>query len=209
MCIDATRKLEEESRFSLEKVDDGTLRIGIISGSKEEVKQWGDSLKQLISISYPEIVDLNTTWVELGISVVFISVKKNRRNHIRELNDKLFLTTTLNEVKFIIYVEHSVDANDTADVIWRWSNNLDPRRDSYVVAAPDNENISHIGFDGTRKTKEYDDFDREWPNIICMNEATIKTIDEKWSSLNLGPFLPSPSLKHRNQLYKGGAVAID
>ncbi len=99
MCIDATRKLEEESRFSLEKVDDGTLRIGIISGSKEEVKQWGDSLKQLISISYPEIVDLNTTWVELGISVVFISVKKNRRNHIRELNDKLFLTTTLNEVK--------------------------------------------------------------------------------------------------------------
>ena len=209
MCIDATRKLEEESRFSLEKVDDGTLRIGIISGSKEEVKQWGDSLKQLISISYPEIVDLNTTWVELGISVVFISVKKNRRNHIRELNDKLFLTTTLNEVKFIIYVEHSVDANDTADVIWRWSNNLDPRRDSYVVAAPDNENISHIGFDGTRKTKEYDDFDREWPNIICMNEATIKTIDEKWSSLNLGPFLPSPSLKHRNQLYKRGAVAID
>ena len=97
MCIDATRKLEEESRFSLEKVDDGTLRIGIISGSKEEVKQWGDSLKQLISISYPEIVDLNTTWVELGISVVFISVKKNRRNHIRELNDKLFLTTTLNQ----------------------------------------------------------------------------------------------------------------
>jgi 4-hydroxy-3-polyprenylbenzoate decarboxylase len=209
MCIDATRKLEEESRFSLEKVDDGTLRIGIISGSKEEVKQWGDSLKQLISISYPEIVDLNTTWVELGISVVFISVKKNRRNHIRELNDKLFLTTTLNEVKFIIYVEHSVDANDTADVIWRWSNNLDPRRDSYVVAAPDNENISHIGFDGTRKTKEYDDFDREWPNIICMNEATIKTIDEKWSSLNIGTFLPSPSLKHRNQLYKGGAVAKD
>jgi 4-hydroxy-3-polyprenylbenzoate decarboxylase len=209
MCIDATRKLEEESRFSLEKVDAGILRIGIISGSKEEVKQWGDTLKQLISISYPEIVDINTSWVELGISVVFISVKKNRKNHIRELNDKLFLTTTLNEVKFIIYVEHSVDANDTADVIWRWSNNLDPRRDSYVVAAPDNENISHIGFDGTRKTKEYDDFDREWPNIICMNEATIKTIDEKWSSLNIGTFLPSPSLKHRNQLYKGGAVAKD
>lgn len=209
MCIDATRKLEEESRFSLEKVDAGILRIGIISGSKEEVKQWGDTLKQLISISYPEIVDINTSWVELGISVVFISVKKNRKNHIRELNEKLFLTTSLNEVKFIIYVEHSVDANDTADVVWRWSNNLDPRRDSYVVVAPDNENISHIGFDGTRKTKEYDDFDREWPNIICMNEATIKAIDEKWSSLNLGPFLPSPSLKHRNQLYKGGAVAID
>lgn len=209
MCIDATRKLEEESRFSIEKIDSGTIKTGIVKGIKEEVMQWSGKLKQLISISFPEIFGINTSLVEMGISIVFISVKKNRKNHIRELNEKLFQHTTLNEVKFIIYVEHSVDANDTADVVWRWSNNIDPRRDSYVVSARDNESISHIGFDGTRKTKEYDDFDREWPNIICMNEATIKVVDEKWSSLNIGTFIPSPSLKHRNQLYKGGAVAKD
>ncbi|MEO6166892.1 MAG: menaquinone biosynthesis decarboxylase, partial [Chitinophagales bacterium] len=89
------------------------------------------------------------------------------------------------------------------------SNNLDPRRDSYVIAAEDEKMISHIGFDGTRKTKEFDNFDREWPNIICMNEDTIKRIDEKWPLLSLGTLLQSPSLKYRLQLYKGGAVVLE
>ncbi len=209
MCIDATRKLDEEVRFSLDDTDSGAKSDGILNKSREEVELWVDKLKHIIVTTYPEIIGINCSLVIAGISVVLISVKKNRKNHIRELNDELFRKTTLNEVKFIIYVEHSVDAYDTADVIWRWSNNLDPRRDSYVVAAPDNRSISHIGFDGTRKTKEYDDFDREWPNIICMDEATINAIDAKWPLFNLGAFLSSPSLKYRSQLYKGGAVAAD
>src|SRR5262249_5121558 len=108
-----------------------------------------------------------------------------------------------------IYVEHTVDVGDIKDVVWRWSNNLDPRRDSYIVSAERDSEISHIGFDGTRKTKEFDNFDRDWPNIICSDEATIKSVDEKWNSLGLGKFLSSPSSKYRKQLYKGGAVVLE
>jgi len=194
MCVDATKKFEEE------------MRSQTTAFSQQSIVS---SQLLLIINQYPEIKGLNSSLIEKGISVVFISIEKNRRNHVRELNEKLFRETELKNVKFIIYVEHTVDANDIKDVVWRWSNNLDPRRDSYIIPAENNSGISHIGFDGTRKTKELDDFDREWPNIICSDEATIKSIDEKWDRLGLGKFLPSPSSKYRKQLYKGGAVVTE
>ena len=125
------------------------------------------------------------------------------------MNERLFRETDLRNVKFIIYVEHTVDVNDIADVVWRWSNNLDPRRDSLIIPAENNQSISHVGFDGTRKTKQFDNFERDWPNIICMNEETITAIDKKWTQLGLGNFISSPSLKYRKQLYKGGAVVSE
>ena len=63
-----------------------------------------------------------------------------------------------------------------------------------------------MGLDGTRKTKELDNFDRDWPNIIVADDATIKAVDEKWKRLGLGDFLPSPSLKFKGQLYGEEAV---
>ncbi len=197
MCIDATEKLPEEVFNSKSNVQDPTT-------SKVPTFK--------LSNSFSEISSLNTSLLEKGISAVFISVQKSRPNHIRELNSRLFALPEFNTVKFIIYVETNVDANDTADVIWRFANNIDPRRDSYIIPASKNSSgeavsCSHIGFDGTRKTKEFDNFDRPWPNIICSDEATIKRIDEIWDKLGLGPKLPSPSLKYRKQLYKGGAVA--
>ncbi|MGB3076604.1 MAG: menaquinone biosynthesis decarboxylase, partial [Chitinophagales bacterium] len=205
MCIDATRKFEEEQRSSHK----GMLKPFLFENDVKAFSAWTTELNETIRISYPEIKSINTSLVEKKISVVFIAVQKNRKNHIRELNEKLFHETGLKEVKFIIYVEHSVAASDIASVIWRWSNNIDPRRDSFVVAAADDSSISHIGFDGTRKTREYDNFDREWPNIICMDKETIQKIDAKWSTLPLGPLLTSPSLKYRSQLYKGGAVVVE
>ena len=100
----------------------------------------------------------------------------------------------------ILYVEHTVDANDLPTALWRFCNNLDPKRD-HILATNTSVKSSCMGFDGTRKTKEFDDFNREWPNIIVADDATIRAIDEKWDRLNIGPFIPSPSLKFREQLY--------
>lgn len=205
MCVDATKKFPEEKRMNIEQGilnDEGGYERGFppLKGLRVDY----DWMK-----NFPEIKSINSSLAVKGISVVFISVEKNRKNHIRELNEKLFRETEFKNVKFIIYIEHTVDVNDVKDVVWRWSNNLDPRRDSYVVTAENDSEISHIGFDGTRKTKAFDDFDRDWPNIICSDEATIKSIDEKWNSLGLGKLLPSPSSKYRKQLYKGGAVVLE
>ena len=39
-----------------------------------------------------------------------------------------------------------------------------------------------MGFDGTLKTKEFDDFYRDWPNIIIADDKTITSVDEKWNT---------------------------
>ncbi|MBA3647910.1 MAG: menaquinone biosynthesis decarboxylase [Chitinophagales bacterium] len=195
MCIDATTKFPEELRS--EKIENTSVLNADASGF--------DTIKN----EYPELTGINHSLLALGISMIFIAIEKNRKNHIKEINEKLFNNPVLKSIKFILYVEHTIDVMDAGDVIWRWSNNIDPRRDSYIVKAKDNQSISHIGFDGTRKTKQFDDFDREWPNIICSDEFTIDAIDAKWNSLGLGKFLSSPSLKYRKQLYNTGAVALD
>ena len=59
---------------------------------------------------------------------------------------------------------------------------------------------------GTIKTKELDNFQRDWPNIIVSDDLTIKAVDEKWNRLGLGEFLPSPSLKFKGQMYGEEAV---
>ena len=126
----------------------------------------------------------------------------------------------------ILYVEHTVDANDLPIALWRLCNNLDPRRDHMLCKTQGTRNKEQgtagsesdsyrvrtpnywacIGFDGTRKTKEFDDFNRDWPNIIVADDATIKAVDAKWGDLNIGEFIPSPSLKFKTQLYGEEAV---
>ena len=63
-----------------------------------------------------------------------------------------------------------------------------------------------LGLDGTIKTKEMDDFQRDWPNIIVADDKTIASVDAKWNDLGIGEFLPSPSLKFKGQIYGEEAV---
>lgn len=189
MGIDATKKLPEELRdgYSPEQLVPGALNIARIQGL------------------FPGITAVNDALLRLGIPLVFMAVKKDRKNHIRDLNEKVFALPELKGCKIIIYLDHTVDVSDIADAVWRFANNADPRRDHFFVEAAGPE-TSHIGFDGTRKTKELDGFDRDWPNILASDEKTIARIDEIWGKLGLGAFIPSPSLKYRKQLYEGGAV---
>ena len=189
MGIDATKKLPEE----LPKNGNNAHMPSVTSLNKEAIQEL-----------FSEVKDINDSLLALGISAVFISVEKNKKYHIEELNKKLFALQEFSTVQFILYLEHTVDIKDIADAIWRFSNNIDPKRDHYPIRM---ENGKHMGLDGTRKTKEFDDFDRDWPNILASDEKTIQRIDEIWPKLGLGDAYPSPSIKYRKQLYKGGAVA--
>jgi len=114
-------------------------------------------------------------------------------------------------INMMVFVEHTVDANDLPVALWRCCNHLDPRRDHLLVERPAKKDAQKIfaclGLDGTRKTPEFDNFQRDWPNIIVADDATIAAVDQKWEQLGLGPFLPSPSLKFKDQLYGQEAAA--
>src|SRR5262249_37439163 len=158
---------------------------------------------------FTEIKAVNVSLLKKNIACIIISVEKNRKGHIKELHEQICNVKEMEGVKMILYVEHTVDANDLPAALWRFCNNLDPKRDYHLCkrSSHDSRFTTHdsyyacIGFDGTRKTKELDDFHRDWPNIIVADDATIKAVDEKWDQLSIGKFIPSPSLKFKDQLY--------
>jgi 4-hydroxy-3-polyprenylbenzoate decarboxylase len=159
---------------------------------------------------FSEIKKVNSSLLQKNIPVLIISVEKNRKGHIKELHQQLCNREDIEGIKMILYVEHSIDANDLPVALWRFCNNLDPKRDGILVQRPllsgTQKTFACMGLDGTRKTKELDNFHRDWPNIIVADDATINAVDEKWDRLGLGGFLPSPSLKFKNQLYGEEAV---
>ena len=211
MCIDGTTKFEEEKDESYQSaIANRQLAIGELR------------------MKFHEIHEVNTSLLKKEIPCLIISVEKNRKNHIRELHQQICETEEVAGIKMILYVEHTVDANDLPTALWRFCNNLDPKRDHILYKnqstrnkaqetnnqkpearnqQPANSNSSAcMGFDGTRKTKEFDDFQRDWPNIIVADDATIKAVDEKWNDLGIGKFIPSPSLKFKKQMYGEEAV---
>jgi 4-hydroxy-3-polyprenylbenzoate decarboxylase len=192
MCIDGTKKFDEEKN---DQIQDGITN----SITHHTFHSLVDSLK----VRFPEIHVINSDLVNKSIPILIMSIEKNKKGHIRELHAQLSKMVELNGIKIILYVEHTVNANDLPVALWRCCNNLDPKRDHIAGI---NSNMGCMGFDGTRKTKEFDDFHRDWPNVIVADDATIKAVDEKWNKLGLGSLIPSPSLKYKEQLYGVEAV---
>ena len=193
MCIDGTRKFEEERDDTQLTIGNGELAVDLLN-------------------KFSEIKKVNAGLLSEHIPVLVVSVEKSRKGHVRELHQKICELKEIEGIKLILYVEHNVDANDLAIALWRFCNNLDPKRDFTLVQRSSlndpSKNVACMGLDGTRKTRELDNFHRDWPNIIVADDATIQAVDEKWTRLGLGAFLPSPSLKFKGQLYGEEAVVI-
>ena len=195
MSIDGTAKQEEEIVDSFQSSVPGP-------------KFYGNEILE----KFKEVKKLNVSLLEKEIPCLIISVEKNRVGHIKELHQQICSSIVgMEAIKMVLYVEHTVNANDLPTALWRFCNNLDPKRDQILYQAASKSNpqkiVACMGLDGTRKTKELDNFHRDWPNIIIADEHTIKSVDEKWDSLGLGSFIPSPSLKYRDQVYGEEAVA--
>ncbi|OQP52556.1 menaquinone biosynthesis decarboxylase [Niastella yeongjuensis] len=193
MCIDGTKKFDEET--------DDSFEFPILSSRFD---------KKLLQQQFPEIRGVNDALPAIHIPCLIISVEKNRKGHIRELHQQICNTGMIEGIKMILYVEHTVNANDLPVALWRFCNNLDPRRDSILVQQPSRQmpgkNWACMGFDGTIKTAALDDFQRDWPNIIVADDKTIASVDAKWNTLGLGELIPSPSLKFKDQMYGEEAV---
>ncbi|MEO6836879.1 MAG: UbiD family decarboxylase, partial [Ginsengibacter sp.] len=195
MCIDGTFKYEEEK-------DDQ------FSNTPPDFEM--ESSNELMKL-FPEVEAINFSLIKKEIPCLIISIKKNKKEHVKEFHEAICKIESVKGIKMILYVEHTVDANDLPVALWRFCNNLDPRRDHFIVkkqiTGNPNQYYACIGFDGTLKTKQFDDFYRDWPNIIIADNKTIKSVDQKWSKLGLGEFIPSPSLKYKSQMYGEEAIA--
>jgi len=186
MCIDGTEKHNEEIQYE-----------------EENYNVNADEIKKSFDIGTGDLLDVNTDLIGMDIPCLLLSIKKNRSKQVKKMTDSLFESSALRGIKMILVVDDYVDVQDISSTLWQVCNNFDPKRDSFVEEEilENGKQRAMIIIDGTRKTKEHDNFQRDWPNIIVSNPDTIETIDSKWETLGLGEFIPSPSLKFRKSVF--------
>ncbi len=171
LFIDATRNLNDELT---EKID-----IAIVESAIKSLS--------------PEIVCINSKLIEQGIPVAVISIRKKNLPQWSDFIDKLQNQENLSALRGLVVVDMERMIDDLSLVLWFISGNVDPQRDIKIVTH--SEEAWTLVVDGTRKVYPSDRFSRLWPNVVLMDAATIERIDEMWSSLEVGEFIESPSLK--------------
>lgn len=194
MCIDGTFKTDEEK-------DELYIELPV----NKDTTAIENELKQ----TFPELSAINASLLLKDIPCLVIAIQKNRVGHIAALHPQIAATPIVQGIKMILYVEHTVDPRDLTVALWRFCNNLDPKRDFHLYKESVHGSMCYtacMGLDGTRKTKEFDHFQRDWPNIIVADDETITAVDKKWNKLGLGDFIPSPSLKFKDQMYGEEAI---
>lgn len=183
--IDATRKNSVKARN--EKVPGQPSGINRFAGIEGEVAVYQ-------KLSLPE-----------AIPFAILGVNKNRPGYIKELHTRLYMDGTLEGLRYVVYIDRFALSLDPGDIAWMVANNIDPIRDCFFPSSPGNE--GPMAIDGTMKSTVLDDFPRNWPNVVVMDNTTIEKIDAMWPKLGLGPFIPSPSLKYKVLVRNEGAVA--
>lgn len=102
----------------------------------------------------------------------------------------------------ILAVDDTVDVTDLFMVAWQASGNTDPKRDIDFIS----DDI--LFADATIKAFRPGGFPRRWPNVVCSSVETIRSVDIKWESLGLGPYLNSPSERYSRLIRKGSDEVI-
>lgn len=191
MGIDATKNFpEEKSEKTTGEINVKTIEIDVIG----------------IKNKYSEIKEINDELLIQDISLIFISVEKNKNNHIKELSQQLVKEEGIKKVKFLIFVDFPVNVFDIEQTCWIFANNTEPLRDCFVLKPENKFAVSHLAIDGTRKRADIDNFKRDWPDIVTSDEATIKSVDKKWTEYCIGEFIASPSEKYKHLIMSKTAV---
>ncbi len=151
------------------------------------------------------VAAFNVSLIQKGISVVIVAIDKMIIPNTKDLFSNIFRMRSLRNLKTIIVVDKDLNINNIPMVIWYLAGNLEPQRDTYFY---NNQTggTNHVVFDGTRKVYQADKPNRDWPNVVMMDKDTIKRIDQKWNSLGLGNFIPSPSIILQSLSHGDGPV---
>ena len=142
------------------------------------------------------VISYNLSLIERGISAIIMGIIKSDHKTLNEIVDNILSISELRGVKMIAFVDPELSIFDLEAVCWYVSGNIDPRRDCRIVQPVEKDEVAHFVMDGTRKSDEVDGFKRDWPNPVVSSPETIARIDDLWSVLGLGSFIPSPSLKY-------------
>jgi 4-hydroxy-3-polyprenylbenzoate decarboxylase len=187
VCFDATKKFEEELPAFVKEGE--SFEKPAVSKIKEQ---------------FPFVKNVAVPFSGENSFIAFVAFEKNDEKPIKEMARQLYDSQLLKGVKLMACFDAEVTVSDTASSVWILTNNIDPKRDAAIFESE--EQPACIAFDATKKTSELDKFFRDWPNIVLMDDETIKKIDNFWDRLNLGPFVKSPSEFYKPLVPNDGAI---
>ncbi len=181
--VDATVKLPEELAVSFDYTNPVTTQIE-------------DQLLRYLESS--AITNFNINLVKENLPVLVLAINCSQDSGaVKRAREMLASYKAEKYFRLILVVDHTVDPFDYHNTAWQILGNTDPKRDHEYISP------ACLFIDGTIKAFREGGFPRKWPNIVCSDDETIKSTDQKWESLGIGEFLPSPSLQNKKLFRKG------
>ncbi|MDR1581829.1 MAG: menaquinone biosynthesis decarboxylase [Prevotellaceae bacterium] len=167
-------------------------------------KYWNPSTDTYFSKGPLDILDHAAHQQGFGGKMCVDATKKLFEEEVN--NPELFDTTYIfcnedniptTKTKLLVIFNKEVDISDFETCLWLMGANIDVNHDCKIE---NNTLIMDACIKYGRKN-----FVRSWPNVICMDEKTINSVDDKWTKLGIGEFIPSPSLKYKRLVRNEGA----
>jgi 4-hydroxy-3-polyprenylbenzoate decarboxylase len=148
----------------------------------------------IIRKQFPEVVDMHMPFAGVFHNLMVISIKKRYPGHARKIMHAVWSLGQAMFTKIVVVVDDDVPVRDYGQVVFHACSNLDPERDMQFTMGPA-ELLDHasrlscygskVGIDATRKWKS-EGFDREWPELIVMDQKTRETVTRRWGEYGLG-----------------------
>ncbi len=146
-----------------------------------------------MKLTIPEIVDINLPVEGVFHNLMLVSIKKSYPGQARKVMSAIWSLGQAMFTKCIVVVDEDCDVQDIGEVVLRVTNNIDPERDIQFTLGPI-DSLDHssrmpnygskMGIDATRKWKA-EGFERPWPAMIEMDQATKAKVDAMWEKLGL------------------------
>jgi 4-hydroxy-3-polyprenylbenzoate decarboxylase len=147
----------------------------------------------LMKLTIPEIVDVNLPVEGVFHNLMIVSIRKSYPGHARKVMNGIWALGQAMFTKCIVVVDEDVNVQDTAEIVLKVFNNIDPERDIQFTFGPV-DSLDHasrlpnfgskMGIDATRKWPT-EGFTRPWPDEILMDEKTRALVDRKWKELGI------------------------
>ena len=124
--------------------------------------------------AFPEVKAV----AEIQNSILLVALDKTAPNQGKQFIQSFFDHPKFSTVEIVIVLEGHVDLTNISIVMWKFLNNIDPKRDFHFEG-------ERLGIDATKKFPE-EGYQQNWPEEIEMT-AEIKTkVDNKWDNLFKG-----------------------
>jgi 4-hydroxy-3-polyprenylbenzoate decarboxylase len=108
-------------------------------------------------------------------SVAFIALDKAGPHQSKEFIQSFLKHPEFSSIEIFIALEGHVEIENVSTVMWKFFNNLDPKRDFYF-------HEGRLGIDATQKFPE-EGYQQDWPEEIEMSPEIKSQVDKKWNDL--------------------------